>query len=192
MDNINKEDTIAQSTIKEDNNKDISKLFIDFLLQKRQLHMDVYRGIEQKAIHLMLFVGVVISLLVSIGDSPLFEDNIIEIGFGISFYGLPLSLYFFILAILFGLGVLINSFFLDTFTENGFLKGDIEIVFTDYLCKQGKYVSENKMGTDLSTEIFEELKLLRKKNRRNSVMLMLGLILFALGVITLIWSILEV
>lgn len=170
-----------------------SKMVIDFLLNKRDLHFEVYKGLENRAIQLLLFNGVTLSLLINIIHYfPNLNSMIYIESIGFSYNFLIVNTNFYLLSTFCSIYVIINSLFLDTFTEKGFLKEinemDIELFTYDY----NNTILNNRLFLNIHNELHEELKVIRKKNKTNSIMISAAIVFNAIGIGFMILTLLTI
>ncbi|WP_319508400.1 hypothetical protein [uncultured Methanolobus sp.] len=87
-------------------------IVIEFLSKKRNLHWEIHKGIENKAVQLVLFSGVMLGLLINLIN--LFPNlrGVIRIeSFNINYHFLTLGLILYVMSAISGLRVLLDSLF---------------------------------------------------------------------------------
>lgn len=166
---------------------DNSKVLFEFMMEKNKFHWEIFKGIEQKAVNLVLFSGVMIGLVINLTSSfPELASNITVKSIGISYQFIPMSFLILFVSIISGMIVIIKSFFLDIYTQTGFVKEESETYYNNHSTEC--YLDNNLIL--LLDELTDEIRLLKKRNSWNSSMLTAGFFCFSIGVLTIIVSVL--
>ena len=185
------EETIGSDVLHKETQTN-SKILIDFLISKRNSHWEVYKNIENKAIQLLLANGVILGLLINIliyfpELSGRIHSNFLNIDY--HFLGMIIMLYG--ISTFCSVYVISKTLFLDTFTDKGFIKENVEETITNFMLNPIAYCLNNNLLFEQINELLAELELLKKKNTSNSITINIGIAFFSFGVFIIIVSLMS-
>ncbi|WP_321428393.1 hypothetical protein [uncultured Methanolobus sp.] len=170
-----------------------SKVLIDFLVSKRNLHWEVYKNIENKAIQLLLSNGVILGLLINIViNFPELEGRVHSNFLNLDYHFLGITIILYAISMFCSIYVISKTLFLDTFTDKGFIKQNVEATINRFILEPSAYCLNNNLLFEIINELHAELELLKKKNTSNSIIINVGIVFFSLGVLIIILSILSI
>ena len=167
---------------------EFSPLLFEFILENRRLQWDILKSVDQKAVQLVLFSGIMIGLVLNLTDLfPYLMDNTINI---IIFKQVTISYFFqlicftlFIISTILGLIVISHSIFLDVFTPTGFRKEEFEECFHKYLSSDDDCLDNRSFSLEMLSELTSEIQFYKKINSDNSLFLKGGFVFFTMGVV---------
>lgn len=170
-----------------------SKLFIEYIVEKRKLQWELFKSIEQKAANLVLFSGLMIGFTLNLTDSyPVLSFNKVFIeSFGISYLFLPLSLFVFSISILLSLKILSNGLFHGNLKKTSFANEYFEKKYLAYLEKPEVQLIDKSLFSSISKELIYEVLFLKRKNIENSSDLRTSYIIFSIGAIIMIFTVVN-
>ena len=163
-------------------------MLFEFILENRRLQWDIFKGMEQKAVQLILFSGIMIGLVLNLTELfPYLMDNMININifnnFYLSYFFLIICFSLFIFSTFCGLKVIFHSIFLDVFTSTGFIKEEFEEHFHKYFSNDDGCLDTSSFSLEMFRELTNEIQFFKKINSDNSPYLKLGFLSFILGVV---------
>ena len=169
------------------------QILFNFLVEKKNFQLELFKSVEQKAVQLVLFSGIMIGLILNLTNiyPILFNQINIEL-FRFSYYFVPLSFLCFIVSIATGLKVLSNSLFIDTFFKYGLVSQNNEQHFIHWIKSCNKEVTTNLYRHVWINELTNEIEILKIRNLNNSPMLKAGFLFFSFGVLLILISVIKV
>ncbi len=175
---------------------EFSPMLFEFILENRRLQWDIFKSVEQKAVQLILFSGIMIGLVLNLTDlfSYLIDNAISIIIFEkiLVSYFVQFIFILFIISTLFGLKVISHSIFLDIFTPTGFRNEEFEECFHKYLSSDDDCLDNRSFSLEMFSELTSEIQFLKKINSDNSPFLKGGFVVFITGVVFITITILTI
>lgn len=176
---------------------EFAPMLFEFILENRKLQWDIFKSVEQKAVQLILFSGIMIGLVLNLTELfPYLMDNMINIyifdTFSVSYFFLIVCFLLLIISILCGLKVISHSIFLDVFTPTGFKKEEFEKHFHRYLSRDDGCLDSSSFSLEMLSELTDEIKFFKNRNSDNSIYLKMGFVFFILGIFFISTTILAI
>lgn len=169
------------------------QILFNFLVEKKNFQLELFKSVEQKAVQLVLFSGIMIGLILNLTNiyPILFNQINIEL-LRFSYFFVPLSFICFFVSIATGLKVLSNSLFIDTFFKYGLVSRNNEQHFIHWIKSCDKEVTTNLYTRVWINELTKEIEILKVRNSTNSPMLKVGFLFFSFGIVLTIISVLKI
>lgn len=169
------------------------QILFNFLVEKKNFQLELFKSVEQKAVQLVLFSGIMIGLILNLTNiyPILFNQINIEL-LRFSYFFVPLSFICFFVSIATGLKVLSNSLFIDTFFKYGLVSRNNKQYFIHWIESCNKEVTTNLYTRVWINELTKEIEILKVRNSTNSPTLKGGFLFFSIGVFLTIISVLKI
>lgn len=169
------------------------QILFNFLVEKKNFQLELFKSVEQKAVQLVLFSGIMIGLILNLTNiyPILFNQINIEL-LRFSYFFVPLSFFCFFVSIATGLKVLSNSLFIDTFFKYGLVSRNNKQHFIHWIKNCNNEVATNLYTHVWVNELTKEIDILNVKNSKNSPMLKVGFFFFSFGVLLTLISVIKV